>query len=374
MVNYFSAADLYSINYKQAVNHYNNMKREFLNQYAKIARETNLSILENDFITKFSKEVEEESVEAELEKAKSLFSNIAKTMTQRQDKKQQNINLSKARKEAKKFQKIGEQELELLAHMLISEEEMKNIVSESLAHYGSGFESVNILQQARSYMREVVRARVIPKSGGKFGTNNPRILSRAQKTKGYFREALVYTALSKVLQVAENSNVVSIKPMGQENTKIDTLIQFSNFNYSENISLPIHFGVQDKSWIRPWTEKAKYQVTSEKARYFYTIGNNSELCKEALADGYTTWAQGVYFLSKQNNPQRAIGEKNVLYVLGDGVVFTSDLISQMRQNKYFIAFIYRFNQQQITPTITWQSAATQIQAYNKEKNKTYQNV
>ena len=63
------------------------MKREFLNQYAKIARETNLSILENDFITKFSKEVEEESVEAELEKAKSLFSNIAKTMTQRQDKK-----------------------------------------------------------------------------------------------------------------------------------------------------------------------------------------------------------------------------------------------------------------------------------------------
>ena len=87
------------------------MKKEFLLLYQKIGNDI-VGSASRDFSEKMRLEIEQEPVEAELEKAKDLLKRVAQKMTNKDEKKQ---TISEARKIARekelKGRELGEKEL-----------------------------------------------------------------------------------------------------------------------------------------------------------------------------------------------------------------------------------------------------------------------
>jgi hypothetical protein len=155
---------------------------------------------------------------------------------------------------------------------MLGEQELYEIVQSSLASYSQGFNSIDILNQARSYAKKTIQRRIIEGS-----SHNPKIASRSKKVKGYYREALVYSALIKAMGVIENNSPITITSMGAKNTETDIGIVFNDINTNLTASINIdalnNFGVQVKSWEMPWLNS--YKEKSDKAIYFYSIGHRA---------------------------------------------------------------------------------------------------
>lgn len=355
--------DLKSIQYKEAIAHYQQMKKEFLLLYQKIGNDI-VGSASRDFSEKMRLEIEQEPVEAELEKAKDLLKRVAQKMTNKDEKKQ---TISEARKIARerelKGRELGEKELNELRNMLITEVELAEIVKDGIASYGEGFESIDLLNQAKGYANAIVKQRIVNQS-----SHNPKIQSRAGKMKGYFREGLVYKALNSIFNSLDANPPVEVIAQGAKNTEIDTLIRFTDTRLSEIIKLPIsttEFGVQEKSWISPWLNTRA--SGSEKSIYFYSIGHRENLKNQFLLQSkYPNWEAAVWFLGQKQNTLEAIGRKNALYVTGSGFSFTADLIKTMRQHKYYIAFVYSMHDYIPTGSITWQTRKAHFRAYQAQ--------
>lgn len=358
-------ASLAGVTYSEAVQHYAQLKNQFLKQYANMANleQKQAEIL---FLDKLSKEISQESVKDEYNKAFSMFQEVATLVVK--DKKLVKEKRAEIDKLRQKNIEIGDAELNSLYQQMISDEELYQIVQQSLSGYMPGFNSSDILNQARSYAKKIIQKRIIDKS-----SHNPKVAGRSNKVKGYYREALAYSALIEAMKVIEDNPPVIIESQGSKNTEVDIGIKFNNFNTNTIASIDINnnnnFGVQVKSWEKPWLNS--YKEISSKAIYFYSIGHRSQLLSQLVArNEHHSWTRGVIMLNELENTKIAIGATNALYITGSGAIFTSDLISEMRARQYYMAFVFKMDTYEATENITWQlkqNHALAFQEYRKLK-------
>lgn len=345
-------------NYSDVINHYKNLKDQFLTYYKSFAKMTDINVQEK-FTNQLVDELNKAGVDDVLNKANKLFDDLLSVITEKE-------KLKTLREEAKKLAQdnvsAGDEILQQILPEVLSEDELKEIVSNSLKGQASGFNNINILQHAQSYVKTVVTKRVIEKK-----SHNPARQKRTQIVKGYYKEAAVYSALVAIFDKMIEKSIVEIKDIGPKNTELDTAIIFSNTNFNTTIKQPVAtttYGLQSKSWVKPWE---KQQTNILKENYYYSVGHRADLLKSLQNEGKShSWREGVKFLSQLENAKTAIGALNALYITGSGFDFTSDLIAQMREKKYYLAFVFDLNNYEATPAITWQLEANHIAMVNNK--------
>lgn len=356
-------ASLAGVTYSAGIAHYAQLKNQFLQQYANIAN-IEQKYAENSFLNQMERELQSESVKDEYSKAFSMFEDVAAAIVENKalvkEKRTEMLSLKNQNIE------IGDQELTQLFQEMLGEQELYEIVQQSLAGYAPGFNGIDILNQARSYARKVIQRRIVEGA-----SHNPKTASRSKKVKGYYREALVYSALIKAMGALEANPPVIIESLGAKNTATDIGISFNDINLNATASIPVNnfgdFGVQVKSWELPWINS--YKEMSNKAIYFYSIGHRAQLLSQLIARGdHHSWTKGVVMLNELENTKMAIGANNALYVTGSGITFTSDLITKMRAKQYYMAFVFKMDPYEATSNITWQTQQAQrlaFQSYRK---------
>lgn len=351
-----------NVDYNGAIQYYQQQKQLFLSYYKKLINEEETEA-ERQFVSRIAEELNTESLEDEYNKAIELLRNLGEAYTDRAQ-----LKALRAEVEKMSFNNYmqGEQVLEEITNNLISNEEFYSIVKESIANYGEGFCSDDILKSAKSYVKAIVQQRIISK-----GSHNPKIAARASKMKGYYREGLAYKALSKILYSLGDNPPVEIISQGAKNTNIDTLIKFNptflQTNITETIGTSVEFGMQEKSWKDPWTQGGYYQSLSNKAAVIYSVGSRADLLKGL--DNKHSWIAGVNYLGQTNNIKAALGEKNILYLTGSQFYFTSDLIMQMRAKAFYLAFVFSPSNYEATSEITWQQRLAHVRWIQSTKRK-----
>lgn len=354
-----------NVNYSNIISYYSNLKRQFLNYYKQFAGKIDKDVQEQ-FTDQLVNELNIAGVDDVLNKANSLFDDLLSVITEKEKLK---IFREKAKQLAKEKELAGDEILQQILPEILSEEELKRIVSDSLINQSPGFNNINILQHAQSYVKAVVQKRVIENK-----SHNPGRKKRTQIVKGYYKEAAIYTALTKIFDVVMEEPIVEIKDIGPKNTAIDTAIIFLNKNFNTTINQPIAtttiYGLQAKSWEKPW-EKQQYNSNTGKENYYYSVGHRAQLLQSLKSEGKShSWIGGVNFLAQLENAKIAIGALNALYVTGSGFNFTSDLITEMRQHNYYLAFVFNLDRYEATSTITWQLVQNHINMIKNKKNNT----
>lgn len=354
--------NLIKVNYNEAIQYYQQQKQLFLSYYKQLANEEDVNA-EKKFVAKMAEELNSETVDDEYNKALSLLKNLGNAFT---DKSQLKTLREKANKLSLQSKMTGEQILNEITNELVSTEEFYNLVKESINSYGEGFCSKDILIRARSYVRALIQQRIINRR-----SHNPKIMDRASKMKGYYREGLAYKALSKILYTLGENPPVEIKSMGAENTSVDTLIRFNPQYFqtvvSENIGENLSFGMQEKSWKDPWAKEGYFQSISNKAAVIYSVGSRQDLLNNL--ENKNSWIAGVNYLGQTNQIKSAIGPNNILYLTGSQFYFTADLITQMRLNSFYLAFVFSPSEYKATSEITWQQRMAHVKWIISAKNK-----
>ena len=175
--------------------------------------------------------------------------------------------------------------------------------------------------------------------------------------KGYYKEELLTSALSKVLQQYNIQAVQTGSERNEKGQQIKADIGFIKMDISNNsaskelsnmakrldnipniangqesVSIENTIGtLQSKSWIAPW-EKSSYA----KNRTWLQIGGGSSL-KPTGRDAYY-WHAGVY--NVMSNLTKVIGPTNFMYSTGSNIYFTSDMLSNFRQIGYVFGFYF----------------------------------
>ena len=140
---------------------------------------------------------------------------------------------------------------------------------------------------------------------------------------------------------------------------IKPMEQFKTFNTIITEEIPDSgYGIQSKSWLAPWENSNKYSAAQ---KYGLSVGSRKGLLNEFL-NGYSknptglyAWLKGIYFL--EQNAVRAIGERQVAYTTGKNFYWTANLISQLRNQSYFLAFTYKKNKE-LSASVKWQHIST----------------
>ena len=351
-----------NVDYSGAIQFYQAQKQQFLHYY-NLLRQEETSMSSKDFLAKVSEELNSESLQEEYKMASDLLNNLGARLTDRATLKTYRA-YAETQMTNNKIQ--GDALINQIMHEIIDDVELSTIVKDSIARYGNGFCGKDILDHSRGYIRALIQQRIINR-----GTHNPKVASRASKMKGYYREGLVYKALSEVFKSLENNPLIEIKPQGASHTAIDTLIEFNQLAINKKIGIDIgeniNFGVQVKSWKDPWSMEGQYQSIGKKSAVIYSVGSRTDLLNQL--DNKKSWIAGVNFLGQTSTIKSAIGENNILYITGNGAYFTGDLINQMRQNAYYLAFVFSPEKYEATASITWQQRMSHIKWIQSMKRR-----
>ena len=353
---------LQPINYNQAIDRYNYLKTRFLNEYASAANiEDNQAKeeFEKTLVTQINADVKELHNLAEV---KGLYSDILQVISQRlnEDKaiKKSVQNIKKLYKSEEKNAKAKAiQQANEIGDKIISEQELKDFIIQSLSRYqvGTSFAIEDILAQVKGF-----RTRVLTKSKS--------MRTAVNITKGYYQEALTYKAFNQLASTLDQKlNVLAagaVKVKGKD-TLYDTYLRFfqdlDNTRFSQIVTdkLDTGYGLQSKSWILPWLDERVSQFSNIK--YGFSIGRREELLsssglKNNTSDIYT-WFQGISFLER--HAIEALGENQVGFITKNGFIWTADMISYFRAMDYFLAFGYK-GDRPLSPVVSWTPVEQQV--------------
>lgn len=116
---------------------------------------------------------------------------------------------------------------------------------------------------------------------------------------------------------------------------------------SVDMGQPTNIGMQSKSWIEPWAEGTGGN------RQFLSVGHRTQLLNSVRPEGLYSWHDGIDIAAQ--NMQKILGVNNVLFATGAGVKWTADLISEMRDNNYFLAFYISKKSGMATGEVVWET-------------------
>lgn len=340
---------LQSVTYSSAIDRYNYLKMRFFNEYSIVANMEEQAIIQQ-FENEIVNEVNANPVGEQQKQAEELFQWVQQVIFERLKGNKEAIEKRKQfQQRAKEVKTKGDLELNKLANDILSEQEMADFVKKQLvsAGVGASFTIEDILNQVRNYRNKVLATRT-----------NASAKRYITSTKGYYREALIYKAFSRLGEHLDNLPVIptgSLKDEKGRSTLYDTYINFLQ-NVSQGFSMLITenvdagYGLQSKSWTAPWEGSNFFGE-----KYGYSIGSRSELLAQSGLKGMPNtiwhWVKGVQFLEK--NAIKAIGENQLGFITGNNFYWTADLITYFRAMNYFLAFGYS-KEKTFTPTVSWQ--------------------
>lgn len=346
--------ELDSVTYSNAISHYNNLKSTFLSQYASAAKK-NAAEIEKIFQEEIISEIDKEGIEEQVALADDLFEQVRNAViSQLNGNKELGVLRQKLIQQGKSKKNRATAEFQSGLNSILSEDKMKEMILQSLSKYGAvknGFDISDILNQVRSYRNRLILIRT-----------NASAKYFKRSSKGYFREALVHKAFSRISDHLDNKVVAlstgSIKNASGKDTVYDEFIDlFNNLEssfqeiiserFDENTS---GFGIQSKSWVAPW------ERDSENPWARYGMSGQAELFNYMNKLHYNcntwSWIHGVKFL--ENHLISAIGPRQVGFVTGKHFYWTGELIANFRQMNYFYAFVFN-KQHKATSSTSWQT-------------------
>ena len=198
-----------------------------------------------------------------------------------------------------------------------------------------------------NYLKKVYITRIIRHTG-----YNPKRQRLVKRLAGYYRENLIAMALKNYL-----NGKATVSLQGDLNQIEDILISWESLNGNGQAETPI-IGLQSKSWILPsLDENFGYRANSINAQYFYSIANNANLQQKFITNSHLkghSWKENLNFFNLEENGKDALGANNILYLVHNQLLFTSDLIKAMREKDFYISFVFEFPEWIATSKITWQ--------------------
>lgn len=351
---------LQKVTYNDAIDRYRELKERFLSEYEIAANKTQKEV-EDDFEKQIADSINNDIQTYINAKDNNIIQQLFNDIEQQiaitfDNNKKLKTARTKIRKQYLESKSKGEQAAQELGEELLSENELKNYVISSLSrlNVNSGFSIEDILAQVKSYRNKLIATR---KTSAK---------SYIRSTKGYYQEALVFKAFAQLSEQLETQ--LSVLPTGDikvdgKDTLYDTYLRFfetldkQNFQQIVSEKIDLGYGLQSKSWVAPWVASPSY--FNEK--YGFGIGSRDNLLQRSgLKDNNKIsnlyyWTKGVMFLEK--NLTEALGENQVGYILKNGFVWTTELITKFRNNNYFLAFSYQ-QDKPLSAKIAWTKADT----------------
>lgn len=198
-----------------------------------------------------------------------------------------------------------------------------------------------------NYLKKTYITRIIHFTG-----HNPKRQRLINRLAGYYRENLIAMALQNYL---EGKATVTLQ--GNINQIEDILISWESLNGSGQSETSV-IGLQSKSWILPSLDKDfEYKANSINAQYFYSIASNVNLQQKFITNSHLkghSWKENLNFFNLEENGKDALGANNILYLVHDQLLFTSELIKAMREKDFYISFVFEFPEWLATSKITWQ--------------------
>lgn len=226
----------------------------------------------------------------------------------------------------------------------------------------------NIKDQAYGYARKLI-FKALTEKNNKLNTTDgigDYQTSFIQTLKGYYQEETLVPALSQVLakygitadRTAEQTDskgkeikydvilrrIISSDGIAITKDQLSALIQrLDTFNKATGSSsveyeeLDAKGAIQSKSWGLPlsWLDEKKRENAIQLSnRNFFKIGYNSALRPTGVDKHY--WHAGVY--NVMSSLEEALGISNMMFVTGDEVYFTCDLLAEFREHQYVFAF------------------------------------
>lgn len=331
-------AQIQTISYSEAIDRYNYLKTRFFMDYSTAADKEEKELIK-EFEQNIIEDINNNPIEGQETLTQELYKDLENTIISKiENVKKEQIDL---RAQYDRRKKQGNEEAKKLIKYLMPEEELKQEIENKLIAMGvKGFTATDILNQVRGY-----------RNGIKFNKKNTEYYVRS--TKGYFREAMVFKAFSKLRDNLEKLPVISA---GAANNPYDIYIDFFNnietsMNLAVTENIDIGYGMQVKSWIAPW-EKEEFNFWGEK--YGYSIGSRENLLSESglkNKSGIYNFLKGILFLEKK--AIQAIGPQQVGWITGNGFYWTVDLIKNFRAMNYFLAFGYQ-DKKPLSTNVVWQ--------------------
>lgn len=363
--------------YQSAMRAYATQRKGFID-----ALKTNTIKDEKDFIDQLNTQIGQEVMNEDLqqkfdESFKIIEDAVIKIFNESGGKEyfgSENEGLLKQKKESGRLQ---EDTLEHYYNRMINDIEnflstnqmtrayISKIVSSNQLAPSSATEKV-ILNQFYGYARRVMFATAL---GQKTSVSTARYKS---SLKGYYKEDLITNGLNSLLKnmglAAYGTGAIPDKDGRQiemdifigkkmRNSKNGTILDKleNKMNILTGISAeasikmgePTNIGMQSKSWIEPWADG------NGGNRTFLSIGHRSQLLNAAYPKGLYSWHEGIRFAAQ--NMQKILGVNNVLFSTGTGVKWTVDLINEMKNNNYYLAFYISKKSKKATGEVVWET-------------------
>ena len=346
-------AQLSGVTYSDAIMYYSMQKQDFINSYVQ-AIGGQSQALARSYIADFFDAVNNDNFQGQ---AFGLANNLAERLEAAVIKAMDGQDLSQfsnlIQETDKKYGELSEKARNQLQQTLfeffdlnIMHQELEKTLI-TIKDYNGGINTQDMLTWAKSYVSSKFYNKLL---------GQEKTYGRRTVLAGYFEEALVHNATNKLTKHLKNSlgsfqtgskRIVSNR--GSIETVFDEYFNFFSKDLSKDFEgsvlidenrLLAGYGAQIKLWNPPWSIK--------KPRKSYPIFSNANLF--ATWGSQRSWIKGVLYL--QNKVPQTLGD-NVMYILGNSIYWTCDLIQKFREDSYYLAFHH--DGQKFTQTIAWET-------------------
>lgn len=344
---------LANVSYSQAIDRYNYLKQRFFIEYSAAANMEEQAVQEW-FQENIINEVNENPIEDQEDLTNQLFEQIRAALIETLDgNRQLQQKRTELRQLAVERKNYGSKMFQQEANNILSEDELKQYVIQQLSTMqgaNKGFTIEDIVNQVKSYRNKALLSKGGVRSSYK---------SYGRATKGYFREAMVFNAFSKLSELLEQKTIpvmaTGSEKINGKDTLYDTYISFfnnisGNFNLMTTENVDIGYGMQVKSWIAPWEADS---LSYWNSKYGFSVGSRADLLSRYQSEigEMWNWIKGVIFLERYAT--KAIGENQLGWITGRSFYWTADLIANFRAMNYYLAFNKR-SKGTLSATVSWQ--------------------
>ena len=331
---------LSGVTYSSAIDNYNTLKQQFIKEYSQAigdyAQKDSQVYIQNfiDSINSgnfrgrafsLSEQLFQEIESAVAGELNGDDKNLLATLSDNYNKKYSDLS--------DKAKNLLKNRVEQIYDLNVIHQKVKDKLYQVTPNNG-GVDSSDIFNQVKGYLAQTLYYNNVE---GKTATFRSDIIA------GYFEEALLHGATEQLTKHLSNhiggslstgSKKVTLESGKRVDTIFDEYFNFLSTDLSTSFEAAIElnpreltsgFGAQVKLWSAPWT--------LQRPPLSKSITTNSDLY--ASWSNKKSWIKGVLFL--ENHAKEVFGD-NVMYVLGNQFYWTADLLSEARQQDYFIAF------------------------------------
>lgn len=388
--NYAAALNTAVFNYHRAIDYYNTQKKLFLNMLEEANMEPG-KINQKQILTQLSNDVEKEFLNSDFGKLTKQFYSELETMATNFLETEQGFSLKQKLNSLKtNYQDIEidstknidslSKKIKTIIEQNLTKEQLKGLQIRISNIYKKLYGTTLTNKAAQGAGYGMFRRILIQElTGKKYQMSSSQQGGYTKRLSGYYAEAAIANVLKKwannsslkILETGISGGKADIAmgtgSLKQLKQQLETIEKFStNIQSDEIINNQLLnnniFSIQSKSWGIP--EELVASRKNNYAKGFMSIGHHQALYNSLPVSSNTPgvlrgWHQNVKDIS--SHLITAIGPSNVIYRLrGNEMIWTSSLIENLMQKKYYLAFWFTHNRKNqsfeypATTELAWQ--------------------